>query len=94
LALKNIDFKVYPGLQHSSSPQEVKDIRDFLVSKLPPTITTTTYSSSEKKRVVTKEKVETMTTRELKAFITEQGQSVVGLLEKHELVDKAKSLLD
>jgi hypothetical protein len=67
----------------------MKDIRDFLVTQLPPST-----SSSQKKRVVSKEKVETMTTRELKAFITEQGQSVVGLLEKHELVDKAKSLLD
>lgn len=67
----------------------MNDIRDFLVSKLPPTT-----SSEKKKMVVSKEDVQKMTTRELKAFITEQGQSIVGLLEKHELVDKAKSLLD
>ena len=76
----------------------MKDIRDFLVSKLPPTSTTTSTGggggSEKKKRVVSEEEVEKMTTRELKAFITEQGQSVVGLLEKYELVDKAKSLLD
>lgn len=34
--VKNITFKSYSGLQHSSSPEELEDIQNFISSALPP----------------------------------------------------------
>lgn len=78
--VKTVEFKIYPGMGHASCPQELQDLKKFLLKTLPDT-------------PVTKEEVEKMSTRELKLFLQGRGQSSAGMLEKSELVAKALSLL-
>lgn len=76
----NVEFKMYPGMGHSTCPQELQDLKKFLLKTLPD-------------KAVTKDDVEKMSARELKSFLQERGESAAGLLEKSELVAKALSLL-
>lgn len=76
---------MYPGMGHSSCPQELQDLKKFLLKTLPDTPVT--------KATPSKEDVEKMSTRELKSFLQENGETTAGLLEKSELVAKALSLL-
>jgi len=32
----NVDFKLYPNLEHSASPEEILDVESFLIKVLPP----------------------------------------------------------
>jgi predicted esterase len=32
---QQLDFRTYPGVQHSIGPQELQDIRDFILKVLP-----------------------------------------------------------
>jgi hypothetical protein len=70
---------------HSSCPQELQDLKRFLLKTLPDKPVTREAPSIEE--------IEAMSTRELKSFLQERGQSSVGILEKNELVAKALSLL-
>ena len=78
--IDNVEFKLYPGMGHSTCPQELEDLRKFLLKMLPD-------------EAPTKEQIEKMSARELKSFLKERGESAAGLLEKSELVEKALSLL-
>ena len=40
-----------------------------------------------------REEIDSMSVRALKQFLTQEGVDVTGMLEKQELIDKAKSLL-
>jgi len=77
---RDIDFKLYPGMGHSSCPQELADLKRFLAKVLP-------------EKVITGADVEAMSVRELKAFLQARGISVAGILEKEELVVKALNSL-
>jgi predicted esterase len=76
----NVEFKMYPGMGHSTCQQEMTHLKAFLLKTLPD-------------KAATKEDVENMSARELKMFLQERGESAAGLLEKSELVAKALSLL-
>lgn len=78
--LTDISFKLYPGMGHSSCPQELMDLKRFLLGVLPDV-------------APTKEQIQSMSARELKSFLQSKGESTVGLLEKQDLVAKALSLL-
>jgi predicted esterase len=78
--IKNVEFKLYPGMGHSTCPQELQNLKQFLLKVLPD-------------KALTKEDIEKMSAKELKGFLQERGASAVGLLEKSELVAKALSLL-
>lgn len=77
----DVAFKMYPGMGHSSCPQEMADLKAFLLRVLPDA----GPSAAE---------VAAMSARELKAFIQGRGGSTVGLLEKQDLVDAALALLE
>lgn len=77
---RDIDFKLYPGMGHSSCPQEIEDLKRFLARVVP-------------EKTITAADIETMSVRELKAFLQAQGISVAGILEKQELVVKALNSL-
>jgi len=34
--MRNVDFHMYPGLAHTTSPQELADVRAFLLKAIPP----------------------------------------------------------
>jgi lysophospholipase I len=80
---RNVDFNVYPGMQHSACPQEFQDVRKFLLKVLP----------EQEASAPSKEDVATMSAKQLKDFLASRGVSAAGLLEKRELVEKALSLL-
>lgn len=78
--IANVEFKMYPGMGHSTCPQELQDLKRFLLKTLPD-------------KAPTKEEVKKMSAKALKSFLQERGASAAGLLEKSELVEKALSLL-
>ena len=78
--LKDVTFKMYPGVGHSTSAQEMNDLKEFLLRALPD-------------KPPTEGEIKGMSARELKAFIIGKGGSTVGMLEKQDLVAKALSLL-
>jgi hypothetical protein len=73
---------MYPGMGHSSCPQEMSDLKRFLLRVLGPDAGPSA------------EEVAAMSARELKALIVGRGASTAGLLEKQELVKMALSLLE
>ena len=75
-----VDFKMYPGMGHSSCPQELGDLKRFLEKTLPAA-------------AVTAEEIKGMSAKELKGFLQAKGVSTAGLLEKQELVAAALSAL-
>lgn len=34
----NVDFRTYPGLQHSADPKEIDDLERWLRERLPPVV--------------------------------------------------------
>ena len=78
--LKDVTFKLYPGMGHSSCPQEMMDLKKFLLRTLPDV-------------GPSKEEIVKMSARELKSFVQSKGASTVGLLEKQDLVEKSLSLV-
>ena len=78
--VKDLRFKLYPGMQHSACPEEFNDIKRFLEELIP-----------EKR--TTEQDIDAMSIKELKSFLQAKGVSTSGLLEKHELLSKAKSML-
>ena len=38
--MSNVDFHLYQGLAHSTSPQELADVRAFLMKAIPPKLPT------------------------------------------------------
>ncbi|KAK9825894.1 hypothetical protein WJX81_002532 [Elliptochloris bilobata] len=79
--VKDVDLRTYQGVQHSTSMEELDDVRDFLLRALsdapPPT----------------REEVERMSVRELKALLTSRGVDTHSFLERSEFVERAKALL-
>lgn len=78
--ISNVQFKLYPGMGHSTCPQELQDIKRFLLKLLPDVPPSA-------------EEIKGMSARELKGFLQSKGISTVGLLEKQDLVAKALSAL-
>jgi lysophospholipase II len=74
----NYDLKVYPGLSHSVSSQELEDVLTFIRDVLPP---------NDAYRVVLKDP-SAMSVKELKAAIRRAGLShkAVGFMEKQDFV--------
>ena len=78
--MSDINFKLYPSMGHSSCPQEMEDLKKFILRVLP-------------EKPISEEDVRNMSAKELQRFITEKGGSTRGLLEKKELLDEALSML-
>lgn len=76
----DLNFKMYPGMQHATCSQEMKDLRAFLEKILPA------------KKVVA-EDIDGMSVRELKGFLESRGVDPSGFLEKSELRARCKQLL-
>jgi hypothetical protein len=80
LGCSDVEFHMYTGMGHSSCPQELRDLRTWLLKVLPDT-------------PPTKEEVQHMSVAQLKAFLQSKGVSTTGMFEKSEMVEKAMSLL-
>lgn len=80
---KNVQFKQYSGMAHSAGPEELQDVRAFLLKLIPDDVG----------RRPSREEIDKMSVRSLMQFLTSKGVPVTGLVEKQELIDKAKSLL-
>ncbi|PRW60012.1 Acyl- thioesterase 1 [Chlorella sorokiniana] len=80
LGCSDVEFHMYTGMGHSSCPQELRDLRTWLLKVLPDT-------------PPTKEEVQHMSVAQLKAFLQSKGVSTTGMFEKSEMVEKALSLL-
>lgn len=65
---------------HSTCPQELQDLRAWLLRTLPDA-------------PPTRQELEGMSARQLKAFVAARGGSTHGLLEKSELLEAALNLL-
>lgn len=76
----DLQFKLYPGMQHSTCYEEMRDMKAFLERVIP-----------DKK--VTAEDIDSMSVRELKDFIASRGGDPSRSLEKGELRQQAKSHL-
>lgn len=82
LGCKSVEFKTYPGMQHSACAEELQDLKRFLNSVIP--TCTTTLSEDD---------IRNMSVKRLKAFIEERGSSTTGLLEKEDLIQLALNCL-
>ena len=80
LGCSNVEFKMYTGMGHSTCPQELRDVRAWLLRVLP-------------EAAPTADEVRAMTAGQLKAFLQGRGVSTTGMLEKKEMVEAAMSLL-
>mmetsp|Transcript_35018 Transcript_35018/g.99255 ORF Transcript_35018/g.99255 Transcript_35018/m.99255 type:complete len:274 (+) Transcript_35018:313-1134(+) len=80
----NVTLKMYPGMQHSTCPQEMNDFTQFVSPLIP----------AEAPPPVSKDDVGRMSIKELKAFLSRHGADTRGLLEKADFVDKAKELCE
>jgi predicted esterase len=76
----DLEFKMYPGMQHSTCYEEMRDMKAFLEKVIP-----------DKKLTV--EDIDSMSVRELKDFISSRGDDPSKSLEKSELRQQAKSHL-
>lgn len=77
--MQRTELHVYPGLGHSTEPQEMADLRVFLqkaIPDLPPT----------------RAEVDSMSLKELRSLLGSRGVSTLGFLEKHEFLDAARDL--
>jgi predicted esterase len=80
LGFEDLKFTMYPGMQHSTCHQEMQDMKAFLGAVLP---------AAQPRS----EDIDSMSVRELKSFIASRGGNPQMSLEKSELVQQAKSLL-
>ncbi|CAL5229963.1 g13394 [Coccomyxa viridis] len=78
-----LDFRTYPGVQHSIGPQELQDIREFILKVLP----------EETAKPPALDDVDKMSVKELKAFLQSRSVNTRSILEKSELRDRVKALL-
>lgn len=78
----NSTLNIYPGVAHSSNSQELRDVSVFIGALLP--------AVSEPS--LTRDDVDKMSVKALKQFLIKKGVDVTTLLEKTELIEKAKSL--
>lgn len=76
----NIEFHMYTGMGHSSCPQELQDVRNWLLRVLPDL-------------PATREEVQSMSVGQLKAFLQGKGVNTTGMFEKSEMVEAALALL-
>mmetsp|Transcript_12356 Transcript_12356/g.29593 ORF Transcript_12356/g.29593 Transcript_12356/m.29593 type:complete len:264 (+) Transcript_12356:242-1033(+) len=77
----SMEFKQYP-IQHTSSVEELTDLRAFLISKIPQAQAAPLPSNPEE-----------LSAKELKKALQERGVDTSDCLEKADLVNKVKSLL-
>ncbi|KAK9811818.1 hypothetical protein WJX72_010752 [[Myrmecia] bisecta] len=75
----NVSMHVYPGLAHSSCAQEIDEARDFLLKVIPD------------KPPPTAAEVEQMSVKQLKEFLRSRHINTSTMLEKTELVARAKA---
>ena len=73
-------FTPYQGMAHSTSAQEMDDIKDFITKVL----------SGTKKVEYTIEEIQSMSAGKLKKLLVSNGVDVRDCLEKSDLIDKAK----
>lgn len=78
--LQNTELHTYPGVGHSTCPQELQDLRAFLLRVLP-------------EKQVTSEDVDGMSVKELRGFLGGRGVATNTFLEKSEFVAAAKAAL-
>ncbi|KAL4459022.1 hypothetical protein ABPG75_013887 [Micractinium tetrahymenae] len=76
MGVKNVEFHMYTGMGHSSCPQELRDLRAWLLRVLPDV-------------APTKEDVAAMSAKQLKAFLQSKGVNTTGMFEKAEMVEAA-----
>ncbi|CAL8469253.1 g8794 [Coccomyxa elongata] len=79
--LRQVDFKTYNGMQHSTCAEELSDIRNFLSQILP------------KADSPTRDEVDSMSVKELKNFLHSRSIDTRSILEKSELIERAKAAL-
>ncbi len=79
----NVSHKMYQGMAHSTSRQELDDVKDFLKSVVPET----------EEPPVTAEQIDGMSVRELRGYLSSKGVSTTGFLEKAEFISAAKTTL-
>lgn len=79
----DLKFNMYPGMQHSTCYEEMRDMKEFLQRVIPP----------EPQQAVTEEDISSMSVRELKHFLQSRGVDPSKFLEKSELLNEAKRLV-
>ncbi|KFM28729.1 Acyl-protein thioesterase 1 [Auxenochlorella protothecoides] len=75
----SVDFRIYPGMQHSSCPEEMSDFAAFLkrvVPDAPPSLSD----------------LQGFSVKQLKQLLSSQGISTKGMFEKQELLEAASRL--
>ncbi|KAL6782749.1 hypothetical protein ACKKBG_A07980 [Auxenochlorella protothecoides x Auxenochlorella symbiontica] len=75
----SVDFRIYPGMQHSSCPEEMSDFAAFLkrvVPDAPPSLSD----------------LQGFSVKQLKQLLSSQGISIKGMFEKQELLEAASRL--
>ncbi|PSC76869.1 acyl-thioesterase 2 [Micractinium conductrix] len=80
MGCSNVEFHMYTGMGHSSCPQELRDVREWLLKVLPD-------------NPPTREEVRAMSGAQLKAFLRAKGVDTRGMLEKGEMVEAALAAL-
>ena len=78
--VNNLKFQMYPGMQHSTCPQEISDVRNVLEKWIPHT-------------KVSESDIDSMSIKQLKEFLKSNGVDPTKYFEKTELVSKAKRIL-
>lgn len=78
--LSLLRFHVGAGMGHSTCPQELQDLRAWLLRVLPDA-------------PPSRDELEGMSAKQLKAFVSSRGGSTYGLLEKAELLEAALKLI-
>eukprot|EP00238_Polyblepharides_amylifera_P010622 CAMPEP_0196579934 /NCGR_PEP_ID=MMETSP1081-20130531/25815_1 /TAXON_ID=36882 /ORGANISM="Pyramimonas amylifera, Strain CCMP720" /LENGTH=255 /DNA_ID=CAMNT_0041899659 /DNA_START=358 /DNA_END=1125 /DNA_ORIENTATION=+ len=81
-----LEWKSYSGLGHSSSPEEMRDVKKFISNLFP-------ASASSSVPPPTEEQINSMSVKELKAFLQSKSVNFAGCFEKSELLTLAKSSL-
>jgi len=74
--LRNVELHKYRGLGHSTNAEELGDVRAFLLRVIPDA-------------PPTRDEVEGMSVKELRALLGSRGISTLGFLEKREFMDAA-----
>ena len=77
-----VQWKTYAGMGHSSCAAELNDVRAFVEKALASSVPLPTPSE-----------VDSMSVKELKAYLTTKGKDFSGCFEKSELVNLVKSTL-
>jgi len=83
IGCSKVIHKMYPDMAHSTSRQELDDVKDFLLTIIP----------EEEAAPVTSEQIDGMSIRELMAYLGSKGIPTTGFLEKTEFISAAKGTI-